>query len=243
MSILTAIALDDEPPALRLLETFAQANPSLSLLKTFTRPDEATDYLKQNKVDLLFLDIQMPTISGIDFYKQVQAEAIAPNLRVIFTTAFSHYAVEGFNLAATDYLLKPFTLERFNIAVEKLQPKQTAAFAETNEEPDFLTLKSDYILHKVKIATIVYIESLGDYLHVHTETIEATKLRKHKIVVRMTLKTILEKLPATLFLRVHRSFIIPIDRVTAWNNKFVFLDDIEIPIGTTYEGQFKAIFN
>lgn len=191
MSILTAIALDDEPPALRLLETFAQANPSVSLLKTFTRPEQARAYLKENKIDLLFLDIQMPTISGIDFYKQLQAERETADLRVIFTTAFSHYTVEGFNLAATDYLLKPFTYERFNIAIARLQTQQTSAATETNEEPDFLVLKSDFILHKVKLATIVYIESLGDHLHVHTERIEEKKLQKQKIVVRMTLKTML----------------------------------------------------
>ncbi len=229
---LRAIAIDDEPPALRVIAHFCSQVDFVDLQKTFSRTDEALDYLAAHPVDLLFLDINMPSMSGIEFYKSIPQEAM-----VIFTTAYAEYAVEGFNLSAIDYLLKPFTLERFLQAVNKAKEyRQFLQKTEAPEPPQYLFIKADYSVYKIAFTDIIFIEGLDDYLKIH---IEGSK----PVVARMTMKGIMEKLPAKEFIRVHRSFIVPFSRIENVRNKFITLAGEEIPIGNSYEKGFFRLFN
>ncbi len=228
--MIRAIAIDDEPPSLRIIERFAAHIPEITLEKTFTRTGEALEYLNSNPVDLLFLDIQMPSISGIQFYKNLPGEPM-----VIFTTGYSEYAVEGFNLKAVDYLLKPFTQNRFEQAVHKAihmheYKKQQAAGGQ-----QYISIRADYSVHRISLADIRYIEGLDDYLKIHLDGAKP-------IVARMTMKAMSESLPQTAFMRVHRSYIIPLARITMVRNKTIHIGDAQIPIGGSYEEAFFKAF-
>ena len=227
--MLKAIALDDEPLALEVLQSFCNQMEEISLEKTFTKSEDAFKYLKKYPVDLLFLDINMPSISGIDFYKKLPHKTM-----VIFTTAYSEYAVEGFNLSATDYILKPFTFSRFKQAVEKAHSQWK--LQNQNPEQLYLFIRADYSLIKILFSDILFIEGLDDYLKIH--------IRNQKTVVaRMTLKVILEKLPSPEFVRVHRSFIVPISKIDKVRNKIIYINDEEIPVSASYEAAFFAMLN
>lgn len=230
--MMRAIALDDEPPALRVLNHFCQQVAFVDLQQTFTRTDEARQYLIETGADLLFLDINMPYMAGTDFYRSLSPAAGLPPL-VIFTTAFAEYAVEGFTLNAVDYLLKPFTFERFLQAVTKANE-----YVQWQQRPrsadDYFYIRADYTVHKVALADILFIEGLDDYLKVHLAS--AT----HPLVARMTMKAMLEKLPgadapANAFVRVHRSYIVPFSRIDGVRNKTIRLAGRDIPIGASYE--------
>lgn len=227
---MTAIALDDELPGLRVIENFCEKTDFIDLTKTFTQPSEALKYINQFPVDLLFLDIQMPSMSGLDFYKQIKQ-----NTMVIFTTAFSEYAVEGFNLQAIDYLLKPFTFERFNQAVQRAKEQYDLRHQSEHKAPDHILIRADYKLIKVNYSDILYIEGLDDYLKIHVKD-------QRSIIARMTMKAMSEKLPAKDFIRVHRSYIIPMNRVSNVRNKIISLNGEEIPIGASYEDEFFKRF-
>lgn len=228
--ILKAIAIDDEPPALQILENFCEEVEGIVLQKTFTQARAALQYLQEFPVDLLFLDIEMPSISGIDFYKKVQGNC----KMVIFTTAYSAYAVEGFNLNAIDYLLKPFTFERFAQAVEKANEYYRFLHS-LPEKTTFLQIRADYSLIKIKIEDILWIEGLDDYVKIF--------LQNQKVqVVRMTMKAILEKLPETEFVRVHRSYIVPLSKISQVRNKLIEISGREIPLGRSYEDAFWEVF-
>ncbi len=233
--MITAIAIDDEPPALKIIENFCALDHSpdhnrILLVKTFTRPNEALKYLRKYPVDLLFLDIRMPSLSGLKLYTAIEQVSM-----VIFTTAYSEYAVEGFNLNAIDYLLKPYTYERFVQAVNKA--KEFHAFSHKTEKTtqEYLFIRVDYSLAKVSIADILFIEGLDDYLQIHLA-------EQKKIVPRMTMKAIISKLPANEFIRVHRSFIVPLKRIEQVRNKMIYIDGKEIPIGSSYEEDFFKAF-
>lgn len=228
--MLTAIALDDEPPALKVIENFCSKVEFIRLEKTFTKPNEAMLYLRKFPVDLLFLDIQMPSLSGIDFYKNIKQETM-----VIFTTAYSEYAVEGFNLSAIDYLLKPYTLERFKQAVNKANEYYSFSRQSDLAQLQHLYIRADYSLVKIEIKEILFIEGLDDYLKIHLENGQTN-------VTRMTLKAMEEKLPTAEFMRVHRSFIVPFARIESVRNKIIFLSGNEIPIGRSYEKDFFENF-
>lgn len=226
--MIRAIALDDEPPALRILVNFSARIDFIDLQKTFSRTDDAMEYLENNPVDLIFLDINMPSMSGLDFYQSIPQEAM-----VIFTTAYAEHAVEGFNLNAIDYLLKPFTFERFQQAANKA--REYHHFKNPPETLKYLLVRADYTLHKIAYADILFIEGLDDYLKIH---IQNTK----PLVVRMTMKSMLQKLPEQEFIRVHRSFIIPFERIENVRNKIISLAGEEIPIGSSYEETFARRF-
>jgi DNA-binding LytR/AlgR family response regulator len=224
-----AIALDDEPPALEILQSFCTDITYIDLRKTFTKSEDAFKYLKKYPVDVLFLDINMPAISGIDFYKKLPHKTM-----VIFTTAYSEYAVEGFALSATDYLLKPFSFSRFQQAVAK-------AFAQwklqnQNPEQQYLFIRADYSLIKILFSDILFIESLDDYLKIYIQN-------QKTVVARMTLKAILQKLPVPEFIRVHRSYIVPISKIEKVRNKIIYINQQEIPVSVSYEVAFFALLN
>ena len=228
--MITAIAIDDEPPALKVLEQFCKQVDFIDLQKSFTKPSEALRHLQKFPVDLLFLDIHMPSLSGIDFYKQVKQDTL-----VIFTTAHSQYAVEGFNLSATDYLLKPYTFERFEQAVNKAKEIYSYTRDSTKPEEQYLYIRADYSLVKIPVADILFIEGLDDYLKIHIHNQKC-------VVARMTMKAILDKLPTKEFIRVHRSFIVPFSRIEFVRNKMIGIAGEEIPVGSSYEESFYKLF-
>ncbi|HEY8971506.1 MAG TPA: LytTR family DNA-binding domain-containing protein [Puia sp.] len=232
--MIRAIAIDDELPALTVIRNFASRLDFLQLEKTFVKPGEAMDYLKAHSVDLLFLDINMPSLSGIDFYQDLRpvgnaSQSGAAELLVIFTTAHSEYAVEGFNLNAVDYLLKPFTEARFGVAVSKA--KEILSRRQPSPEEEFLFLRIDYSLVKIAIADIHLIEGMDDYPRIHLQD-------KAPLLVRMTMKAILSQLPAARFIRVHRSYIVNLASIINIRNKTIYLEGKEIPIGASYEKEF-----
>ena len=228
MTTMRAIAIDDEPPALRVVEAFASQVAYLKLQSTFTKPQEALNYLANNPVDLIFLDVQMPSITGLDLFKLLPKEAM-----VIFTTAHSQYAVEGFNLSAVDYLLKPFTVERFRQAVDKawgiFEQRQSSAAA---TESQYLVVRADYSQIRIRLGDILYIESLDDYLKIYLEGGKSQ-------LVRMTMKAIMEKLPEADFVRIHRSHILPMKRIESIRGKAVWAAGKEFPIGASYEEELE----
>lgn len=228
--MIKAIALDDEPPALDLIASFCGLTDYIDLMKTFTRADEASKYLTNFPVDLLFLDINMPAVSGLDFKKGVD-----PKTMVIFTTAYSEFALEGFNLNAVDYLLKPFTPERFLQAAEKAKAYYLFLHQNALAKPDSISIRVDYALVKVPLADIVFVEGLDDYLKIHLQG-------QRPLVSRMTMKAMMEKLPRSDFVRVHRSYIVPLARIDSVRNKIIFIGEEEVPIGVSYEKAFLEAF-
>jgi DNA-binding LytR/AlgR family response regulator len=229
--MIKAIALDDEPLALKVVENFCGRIDFIQLEKTFTKTEEAHKHLRKQPVDLIFLDIQMPKQNGMEFYASVQQDTM-----VIFTTAFSEYAVEGFNVNATDYLLKPFSFERFRQAAEKAKAAYETKNQIQNDEPQYLFIRADYSLNKILVSDILFIEGLDDYLKIHIAG-------QKTIVARMTMKAILEKLSVSEFVRVHRSFIVPISKIDRVRNKMIYIGEEEIPLSAGYESAFMSLIN
>lgn len=228
--MITCVAIDDEPLALDVLTEFAGKTPGLDLKGTFTDAFMALEYLKKEDVDVIFLDIQMPQITGIQLLKSLPNPPL-----VIFTTAYSKYAVEGFNLDAIDFLLKPFAYERFLKAVNKVSDyishKDKPAPADNTE---FIFLKSDYQIVKISLSDILYIEGMDDYVKIFTT--------EKMVLSNMTMKDMLKKLPASNFVRVHRSYIVPLKRIESVRNKRIKLGEKLIPVGDSYaEGFYKIL--
>ncbi|TDL99550.1 MAG: DNA-binding response regulator [Flavobacteriaceae bacterium] len=222
--MITAIALDDELPSLEIIQLFCQRLDFVDLQKTFLKTSLANEYLEQNPVDLIFLDINMPSRNGMDFKR-----ALSQDTMVIFTTAYKEYALESYEVGAVDYLLKPFGFERFKVAVEKaMEHKKMHSTSETG----FLYFKVDHGLVKVFFEEILYIEGLDNYIKIH-------HTKGKPLVVRMTMVGILEKLPSSQFCRVHRSFIVSLNKITLIKNKTLFLGETQISLGQAFEKDFK----
>lgn len=228
--MINAIAIDDEPLAINVIETFCAGVDFINLEKTFTKPTEALKHLRKFPVDLLFLDIKMPAMSGINLLKSLQQ-----NIMVIFTTAYSDYAVQSYELNAIDYLLKPINHKRFLQAVNKAQEYFNYMHRTNIESQKDIFIRADFSLIKVPLADILYIEGLGDYLKVNIKD-------RKTVVARMTMKEIAENLPTSDFIRVHRSFILPINRIQSVRNKIIYIAEKEIPIGNTYMKDFFRTF-
>ena len=226
--MIKAIAIDDEPLALKIIAHFCSQADYISLEKTFTKTDEALQHLTKFPADLLFLDIQMPGKNGLDFCRMLD-----PEVMVIFTTAYSEYAVEGFNVNAVDYLLKPFSFERFLSAVEKASKEKKSR--KTTPAHSHLLIRADYKLHRLEFDDILLIEGLDDYIRIHLKG-------KSPITARLSMKSILEKLPSPDFIRVHRSYIIPIKKVKSLYNKTIQIEDFVIPVGDTYKDSVSSHF-
>jgi DNA-binding LytR/AlgR family response regulator len=228
--MISCIALDDEPLALELIKAYAAQIPWLDLRKTFTRTSEARQFLQEFPVDLIFLDIRMPDISGIDFYKSLSGDT-----QVIFTTAYSQYAVTGFDLKALDYLLKPFTFERFTQAAEQARTYLQAQQASAPPAQRTLQVRAEYSLVSIAHADILYCETMDDYIKIHIDG-------RKPVLTLLRMRQLEEKLPRPEFVRIHRSFLVPIARIEAVRNKVVTVAGLEIPIGATYEADFWEIF-
>jgi len=220
---INCIIIDDEPLAIRILEKYVADIPYLSLQASFDSPIAAMRFLQQHPVDLIFLDINMPELSGINLVKALSHPPL-----VIFTTAFSDYAVEGFELDAVDYLVKPFSKERFLKAVQK-----AGLFLEKNTHhnpnPTHLTLKADRKIYRVALDDIHYCQAYGDYVKVIT----ADK----QFLPKTTLAKLMEQLPPAQFLRVHRSYVIAWSKVAYMEGNQLKIDDILIPVGQQYREQ------
>lgn len=227
--MIKAVAIDDEPLGLHVIKAFCGKVDYIDLQKTFTDTQEALRYLKQYPVDLLFLDIRMPGMSGIDLYK-----SLPQNCMVIFTTAFSEYAVEGFNLSAIDYLMKPFEFARFKQATDKAYEYYKHLNNKSDKQEKFLFVRSEYSLVKIAFDEILYVEGLDNYVKIHLTT-------GKYIMVRISMKAMQEKLPSSEFVRVHRSFIIPLGKIKSVRNRVVTVYDVEIPIGTNYVESIEDI--
>lgn len=230
MMKLKTIAIDDEPPALEVIKSYAAFSEYIQLEKTCTSLVEARSYLLNNNIDLVLLDINMPAMSGLDFFKSLEKKYL-----VIFTTAFKEFALEGFELNAVDYLLKPFKLARFEQAVLKAHHSFEWAKYKGDLNNESILLKVDYGDRKIYLRDIIYIEGLDDYVKIHTVELKI-------IVCRITMKNIMELLPSTHFVRIHRSYIIPYSRVKSVRNKKVLIHDLQLPIGSSYEANFMSNF-
>ena len=219
--MLKCLIIDDEELARGLLKSYIDNLYFLALVADFEGPLEAMDTLKKESIDLIFLDIQMPDLKGTDFAKMIPATT-----KIIFTTAYSEYALEGFALNALDYLLKPITFDRFLIAVNKLVPNSASS-----KPTDIITIKSGYDLHKLKLTDILYIESDNEYVVFHTAN--------EKIMSHQSLKSLEKSLDATMFKRVHRSYIVNTTKVTALKSKDLFIDAIKVPVSDKYYDMVK----
>lgn len=230
---ITCLIVDDEPLARNLLTDYVSKVPYLKLIKTCSGPLEAMDTLRSNPVDLLFLDVQMPELTGIAFLKSLQKKPL-----VVLTTAYSEYALEGYELDITDYLLKPITFERFLKAVDKVAQRLTGPAVQTaSEKPaiepetSFIFVKDGTKLVKIRWDDILYVEGLKDYVTIHT--------RQQKIVSLQRLKVLEGQLPSSKFIRVHNSFIIALDAINSVHKDKVQIGDAHIPIGDTYKKTFR----
>lgn len=222
------LIIEDEPLAQNVLKKYIGDHPSMELVAICNDALEAQSILMQQTVHLLFLDINLPKLSGINFIKTL----IRPPL-IIFTTAYPEFAVEGFELNAVDYLLKPFSFERFLKAVNKVIEKlNTTVQNNTAESNSFIFLKADKKNHKIDLESIHYIEAIGDYMKVVTDT--------GQLIINETMKKLQEELPERSFIRVHKSFIISRDRIKYIEGNYVQLEERSIPIGATYRNEVLA---
>jgi DNA-binding LytR/AlgR family response regulator len=236
MASYRCVAIDDEYPATQIIKAYIDKIPNVELVKSYTNALEGMQYLISHEVDIVFLDIQMPDINGLDISRNLSHPP-----KIIFTTAYDQYALEGFDVAAVDYLLKPFSFERFNKAVNKalhLIELENKAVVSIDSTPETITLKSDYKLHKVNLDDIDYIEGLKAYVSFF--------IKGKRLITLASLKDLEEKLPSDRFMRVHKSFIVPIHKVKALHGNLLEMESKEIPIGKSYkevviERIFKAL--
>jgi DNA-binding LytR/AlgR family response regulator len=239
--IIKCIAVDDEPLALDIMEDYISKVPFLQLMKTFTNAMECLDYLKNNTVDLLFLDIQMEELSGIQLLKVLKQKP-----EVIFTTAYDNFAIEGYELDVADYLLKPISFERFVRAADKIYDKLSTSYGRLASRPheeeslheakgDYFFVKTEFRLQKVNFDDILYIEGMGDYLRIHC--------KQEKIMTLQNFKNMEEMLPENDFIRVHRSFIIALNKIESIERNRIKIMNELIPIGENYKTAFFGVLN
>jgi two-component system, LytTR family, response regulator len=215
------VAIDDEPLALKLISEFALKFSFLKMINTFDDAIAGVEFLKNHTIDLLFIDINMPDISGIELVRSLKQKPA-----IIFTTAHKKFAIEGFELDALDYLLKPIDFERFSRAVNKALDYIQYKKSKTEKDEAFF-VRSEYQLVKIVLNDIEYIESLEDYLKIHLTAAKA-------VMTLMTLKAILEKLPPDKFKRIHRSYIVSVSKIKSVLNRKVRLTSVELPLSDSY---------
>ena len=233
---ITCVIVDDEPMALNLVESYVEKTPFLDFKKKCSSAIEAMEYIKTNPVDLLFLDIQMPDLTGIEFSKMLPKET-----RVIFTTAFDQYALEGFKVEALDYLLKPFDYAEFLAAANKantwfelVKGKKQSILS---EEKEFLFVKSEYKQLRVRLADVLYFEGLKDYIKIWL------KNNPKPILTLMSLKSLEEELPETQFMRVHRSFIVALNNIDVIERSQIIINEQRITVSEHYKPKFLEFIN
>lgn len=226
---LNCLVVDDEPLARNLLSDYVKKVPHLHLVGTAENALAAMKFLRENSIDLVFLDIQMPELTGINMLKSLQVRP-----KVIFTTAYSEYALESYELDVVDYLLKPITFERFLKATEKVSQRTSGIEVNTNEipaDPAFVFVKDGTKLVKVMYRDILYVEGLKDYVTVHTVG--------QKIVSLQRLKTLEEQLPPNQFIRIHNSYIVSLNAIHSIHKNEVQIGSVRLPISDSYKKSFK----
>lgn len=238
--VLTCWIIDDEPLAIELLESYVAKTSFLKLTGSYSSALEAMKDVTKEPVDIIFLDIQMPEISGMEFARFIEADT-----RIIFTTAFSEYALEGYRVDALDYLLKPITYTNFLVATKKAlkwfemkqssSEKNLSATHEQQEEQMFV--KADHKLIRILFKDILYIEGWKDYVKIHL------KNKPHPILSLMSMKGLEETLPPTKFIRIHRSYIIQKNKIDSISKNRVKIGDKELPIGESYKEEFNKIID
>jgi len=229
------LIIDDEPSSQTVLKNFVADVDFLELKGVCNNAIDALQVLKQNQdIDLLFLDVNMPKISGLTFYKSLQNPP-----EVIFTTAYPQYAVDGFEVNAIDYLLKPFSFERFFTAVNKVLEKKFSNGKQSNgnqiEEERFMFVKSSKTLHKINFENILFVEAYGDYVKVHQE--------QQCVLTNATFTSVLETLPKDIFIRTHKSFAINFKKMNTISGNQITIQKHKIPIGQTYKAEFYQFIN
>ena len=237
--MLNVLIVDDEPLALDVLETYIEQMPDLKLAQRCSNALEANEALKNHDIDLMFLDIQMPQLTGIDFVKTLTKPPM-----IVFTTAYANYAIQGFDLNALDYLLKPISLERFMKAVNKaldhadLQERENHA-PSSLESSEFFFVKADKKLVKVNFDDILYIEGLKDYVII--------RLKNSRVITLQTMKSLEEKLPHGRFKRIHRSYIVAMDKILAIEGNMVEVMEKDkpklLPIGKNYRDELLVLID
>jgi len=225
--MITCIAIDDEPKALEVIERYCQKTSLVALRASFREPVKAIDFLNREKVDLIFLDINMPDISGMQL-----VQTLSPRPMIVFTTAYSHYAVESYDLNALDYLLKPITFERFMAAINKATATQLTKNSLNNEDETSIFIKSGPQTYQVKVADILYLEKDGNYITIH--------LKDRNILIRENMGDIFDLVPANDFLRVHKSYVVAIKHITMIEVHQLIINGEKIPIGTTYREPLRS---
>jgi DNA-binding LytR/AlgR family response regulator len=233
---LNVVAIDDEPLALKLVSDYIRKTPFLELIGSFENPLEASEFLNTHKVDLIFLDIQMPGLLGTEFARMVDSET-----RIIFTTAYSQYAVEGFKLEAVDYLLKPFSYEEFlesaGRARKRITSETSTATVIVEAKDNFLFLKSEYKIRRINFDDILYVEGLKDYIKVYL------KNEDKPVLSLSSLKVMEEKLPSLNFMRVHRSYIVNLAQINQVDRSRIVFGKVYIPVSDQYKEKFQEFLD
>lgn len=229
MITLRCCVIDDEPLAQQLIASYIEKTPFLELIGSFSSAQEAVKTLLEERIDLVFLDIQMPQLNGMEL-----AKIIPPTCRIVFTTAFDRYAIEGYKVNALDYLLKPINYEEFVSAANKalhwaVLNRQANEIA---DQKDYIIVKSEYKLIQIPIANITYIEGLKDYVKIYLDN------EAHCIMTLMSMKTLERNLPASRFLRVHRSFIVNTSKIKVIERNRIVFGNTYIPISDSYKQAF-----
>ncbi|MCV9933351.1 LytTR family DNA-binding domain-containing protein [Flavobacterium sp. LS1R47] len=224
--IFKCLIVDDEPPATRILKKYIEKVFFLEEIGVFNDSLKALEFLNSNKVDVIFLDIQMPQLTGLQL-----SRIISKDVKIIFTTAYPDFALEGFELNAVDYLLKPIAFERFYQAVSKLN-SDSKTESLNNNSSDFIFIKTDgkNKFHKLFLNDILYIESLQNYVCIHTA--------KQQIITHSSLKNIIESLPQNDFIQIHKSYVVAFKQIESTDSFSVFINTKELPIGATYKEAF-----
>ncbi|MFH6943291.1 LytR/AlgR family response regulator transcription factor [Flavobacterium sp. FlaQc-50] len=220
------IIVDDEPPATRILKNYVEKVSFLEEVGIFNDSLKALEFLNSNKVDVIFLDIQMPQLTGLQLSKIISKE-----VKVIFTTAYPDFALEGFELNAVDYLLKPIAFERFYQAVSKLNAEVKTEIVPNNQK-EFIFVKTDgkNKFQKVLLNDILYVESLQNYVCIHTS--------KEQIITHSSLKNVVESLPGNDFIQIHKSYVVALKHIESTDSFSVFMNGKELPIGATFKEAF-----
>lgn len=231
MNINCAI-IDDEPLALDLLESYVNKTPFLTLCGKFSSAVEALGKIKNSGIKLVFVDIQMPDLNGIEF-----SRALPSDIRIVFITAFSEYALEGFRVNALDYLLKPVSYADFLLTANKALEWFEAQAGKTEEEAKFIYVKSDYKLLRIELDDIIYIEGLKDYVKIHLES------SPRPVITLMRVKALEEILPEADFIRVHRSYIVRKDKIKVIERGRIVFGSVYIPVSDSYKDALQTYLN
>ena len=234
-SKISCVIIDDEPMALDLIASYVEKISSLKLLKAFNDPIEAFEFIHNNKVDLVFLDINMPGLTGLQLVKANHSQSA-----FIFTTAYSEYALESYELNVIDYLLKPIEFDRFLVSLKKAEElfklkKNHAEAKNSSSKSDIIKIKSSSKIYPIKLDEILFIEGSGNYLTVH--------LQNKKVMTLMNMNDLLDLLPDTMFARAHKSFVVSLDKISILENNNLLIHNTSIPIGQTYKEVFINAFN